>query len=970
MPALILEVSKYVCVMLMAIYIIVVFLALKRKDDDFRNGIYRLLETLTLLFFLLGMGDICIGYIRGGDPERLSRTAGLAGVEFGVLLFLPVLMRLLYRDVYRLLLCQMQMLLAIGFVILARLNLSHARRQFVIICVSLVLFLIVPALLRKLTFLKHITFLYGGIGIGALLLVFIGGRIINGSKINYQIFGLTFQPSEAVKLLFAFLIAGLLAESVKTGRIAFSAILAAVHVLILVASKDLGSALIFFVMYIAMLYVATGKAFYLYGGTLAGAVSAVAAYLLFSHVRSRVQVWLDPWADIDNKGYQVTQSLFGIATGGWFGMGLGHGSPRSIPFVEEDFIFSAVAEELGTLFGILLILLCLSIVLGVFGMAGRLRDPFYRLVAVGLGVCYGVQVVLTIGGGTGLIPLTGVTLPLISNGGTSALVSMVLFGILQGIYMLRMEEYDEDAWAEQEKKRCHKEWQQFLKTEEAQAMEREELLAEKEALYAELDEFLAERKEQQEKQYAQRRSIFVNGMMYTVVYLLMFGNILLFLWREGGVAMTNTYNSKRIAILERDNIRGEIYAADGTVLARTIPGEVADGREYPFGELYAHVVGYAAKGGAGIEREMQRYLITSDVTLAKKMSNDLNSERHAGNSVYTTLMPALQQTAYEALGNHRGAVVATDIHTGEILAIVSKPAFDPNEIEKIWDELLADEESGRLVDRAAQGQYPPGSTFKIFTALEYIRENPDRYRDYRFDCSGRFSRDGATIQCFHGTVHGEVDLTAAFAKSCNSSFADIGLTLDKQAFAKTLLQMHFNESLPFDLQSNPSRISMRSDLDTDEMMQTCIGQARTQMSPLHLNMVTAAIANDGLMMKPYVIDRVLTEDGRVLKRFSPKEMGSVLSAEEAEIMTGLMREVVQSGTGKRINDLPFTVAGKTGSAEFSTVKEQSHAWFTGFAPAEEPQIAVTVILENAGSGGEMAAPVAGQVFAAYFAEIS
>ena len=963
MTLLILDISKYIIVMLMALYVASAFMALKRKDDDFRRGIYVWMELLALGFYLLCMGNVVLQMHATGNTEMLKKLSLLSVFEFIVLLFFPILQRAFYRDVYRLLTCQMQMLLGIGFVILARLNPDHARRQFIIICVSLVLFLIVPFIIQKWSFLKKIPFVYGGAGIGGLMLVLIRGRLINGSKLNYNFFGLIFQPSEVIKVVFAFFIASFLYRKIDRKRLLVSAVLAAVHVLTLVASRDLGSALIYFVMYVAMLYVASGKVHYLIAGIGSGLLAAFAAYFLFSHVRSRVQVWLDPWADIDNKGYQVTQSLFGIATGSWFGMGLGHGSPKTIPYVEEDFVFSAVAEELGVFFAILLILLCLSVVLSALVLASRLKDPFYRLVAVGLGICYGIQVVLTIGGGTGFIPLTGVTLPLISNGGTSVLVSIVLFGVLQGIYLLRMEEYDAE---EEVNEKLEAEWEEYLDSEEAAELDEEALAEKEEAFFA---DGLADEEEEEttEQRIRQDRGIAVHAVMYALIYLLMLGNIVRFLILQGGEAMTNSYNGKLLAILEQDNRRGTIYAADGTVLAESVDKNGMEVREYPFAEQFAQVVGYAAKGGAGIERRMQRYLITSDVTLAEKLRNDMQNVKDPGNNIHTTLLPDLQKTAYEALGNYRGAVVATDIKTWRILAMVSKPAYDPNEIEEIWDTLLADEESGLLLDRAAQGLYPPGSTFKIFTALEYIRENPD-YASYHFDCSGTFTKEDASIQCFHGMVHGEEDLTESFANSCNSSFANIGVSLDKERFAQTLATMRFNETLKFDLETNPSQIRMGKELNTNDMMQICIGQDKTQVSPLQINLATAAIANGGVMMQPYVIERVVTADGRVIKRYEPKEYGTVMSSEEAQIMTELMMAVVDHGTGKRINDLPFTVAGKTGSAEFSSIKAQSHAWFTGFAPAEDPQIAVTVVMENAGSGGEMAAPVAGKVMQEYLEE--
>ncbi len=962
MSSLILDISKYVIVVMMAFYVSSSFVALKRRDDDFRRGIYVWLELLTLGFYVLGLGNIFLNHAKTGNTDLLRPVALLGFIEFLVLLFFPMIFRAIYRDVHRLLLCQMQMLMAIGFVILARLNPNHGKRQLIIIGSSLVLFMIVPMLIQKWTFLKRIPWVYGGVGIGGLMLVLIRGRMVNGSRLNYNFWGLIFQPSEVIKVVFAFFIAGLLAENVKHKRVFLSAGLAAIHVLALVASRDLGSALIYFVMYVAVVYVASGKHHYLIAGMIGGAGAAVVSYFLFSHVQTRVKIWIDPWADIDNKGYQLTQSLFGLATGSWFGMGLGHGSPKTIPYVEEDFVFSAVGEEMGVFFAILLILLCLSIVLAALMMAGRVRDPFYRLVAVGLGICYGVQVILTIGGGTGFIPLTGVTLPLISNGGTSALVTIVLFGVLQGIYMIRMEEYDEDEDAREDKEA---EWKEFLDSEEASYLSDEEL-AERE------EEFFAEEEDDDEEKadllYRQKRCIAINGGVYALVYVLMFLNIVRFMLTQAGDVMTNSYNGKRIAILEQDNTRGTIYAADGTVLAETITKDGTEVRNYPFKNTFAQVVGYAAEGGDGIERRMQRYLITSDITLTEKLSNDMQEQKDPGNDVHTTLLPELQEAAYEALGNNRGAVVVTDVKTGQILAMVSKPSYDPNNIEEIWDTVIGDEESGVLLNRASQGIYPPGSTFKIFTALEYIRENPEDYKDYHFDCVGSFTKDDASIQCFHGSVHGEEDLHDSFANSCNSSFANISVTLDKQRFADMLKEMHFNETLLFDLDNNPSLIRMGKDLNTNEMMQICIGQDKTQVSPLQINLVTAAIANGGVMMQPYVIERVVTADGRILKRYEPKEYGTVMSADEAEILTDLMIGVCQTGTGKRLNDLPFQVAGKTGSAEFSSIKAQSHAWFTGFAPAEDPQIAVTVIMENAGSGGEKAAPVAGKVMQEYLSK--
>ena len=227
-------------------------------------------------------------------------------------------------------------------------------------------------------------------------------------------------------------------------RVCLTAAVAGVHVIILVVSKDLGSALIFFTVYVLMVFVATNNFLYLLAGIGGGSAAAAVAYRLFGHVQVRVQAWRDPWSEIDAGGYQITQSLFAISSGGWFGLGLFGGTPQSIPFVEADFIFSAVAEELGILFAMCLILVCISCFMMFMDISVKLKDRFYQLIAFGLGVTYIFQVFLTIGGGSKFIPLTGVTLPLVSYGGSSVLTTLVMFAVVEGLYMVRKDEETEE----------------------------------------------------------------------------------------------------------------------------------------------------------------------------------------------------------------------------------------------------------------------------------------------------------------------------------------------------------------------------------------------------------------------------------------------------------------------------------------------------------------------------------------------
>lgn len=198
-----------------------------------------------------------------------------------------------------------------------------------------------------------------------------------------------------------------------------------------------------FVAYLVMVYVSTRNVGYLGLGLVGGSGAAVVAYHLFGHVRQRVSAWKDPMAVYQNEGYQIVQSLFAIGTGGWFGMGLCQGSPESIPVVKNDFIFSAICEELGGIFAICLILVCMSFFLMIVNIALRIINPFYKLIALGLGTEYAFQVFLTIGGATKFIPMTGVTLPLVSYGGSSLLSTILMLAIIQGLYILREDEDEE-----------------------------------------------------------------------------------------------------------------------------------------------------------------------------------------------------------------------------------------------------------------------------------------------------------------------------------------------------------------------------------------------------------------------------------------------------------------------------------------------------------------------------------------------
>lgn len=935
------EISKYVMLVFLAIYTVESYMTLKYDRNDRRRGIY--LRQSLCIYVIHTLGMLCI-YASSENVDYLV----LYFVQFIILFIFERLACLIYENINRQIINHIKLLLCIGFIVQSRLSFTKSRRQLIIVTVSMLVFLIIPVLISRLKLLKN-NYAVAGYGfVGALLLAVVYGWGGNsyGSKLFIRIFGLAFQPSEFVKLFFIFFLAGLLYKVYHMGRVVVSGLLAAVFVLILVASKDLGAALIYCVIYLGMIYTATGKRRYLISGIIAGAAAGIAAYYLFAHVRVRVDIWQDPWSDIDNTGYQLAQSLFGIAMGGWFGRGIGRGIPEAIPFVDEDFIFSAITEEMGVVFGVLLLLVCLNVILHFLNIAHGVSDSFYRLVATGIGISYGIQVFLTVGGGSRLIPLTGVTLPLISNGGSSVMATLLMFGVMAGIAMIGQDDILRAADRNEI----------YDLSIEGEEQNTDELKLDKEIkIMTEMN---------------RGRNIFLTGIIFAALFLLMIGNLIYFMIGQREIVINNSYNYKRQEALARENSRGTIYAADGTVLAETvIQPDGTERRDYPYGDVFAHVIGYASNGRAGIEQSANMYLLNSSISIADRLNNQLSGQKNPGDCVYTTLDPKLQQIAYDSLGVYHGAVIVTEARTGRILAMVSKPDYDPNEIELIWDELINDEDSSVLVNRATQGLYPPGSTFKIFTALEYIRQNPDTYLQYRYQCNGYLRNGDAEIHCYHGTAHGSIDFITSFAKSCNSSFANIGIGLNRQEFAGTLLSLGFNSELPIDMVYNQSHISMREDMTEAEVMQTAIGQSETLITPIHLNMVTQTIANHGEMMAPYVIDRVESADGNLVREFSPVSCGTVMAEAEVAYLTQMMIEVVEHGTATKLSGQNYTAAGKTGSAEYSDDKNgRSHAWFTGFAPAEDPEIVVTVILEAAGTGGDYSAPIARRIFSGYFAE--
>ena len=453
--------------------------------------------------------------------------------------------------------------------------------------------------------------------------------------------------------------------------------------------------------------------------------------------------------------------------------------------------------------------------------------------------------------------------------------------------------------------------------------------------------------------------------LFTGMFLLLIGYFICFQVFRGEEVINNAYNP-RLDLYAEHVIRGDIVSADGEVLATTSVSE--DGtqtRVYPYGRMFAHVVGYTCSGKSGIESDANFQMLRSHSFFLTQIINNIRDEKNQGDTVVTTLDYDVQEAAYNALGDYDGAVIVLEVSTGKVLAMVSKPDYDPNTLEENWDSIVSDEDSSALVNRATQGLYPPGSTFKIVTALEYLMENGVD-SDFSIDCSGSTEVSSTTIHCYGNTAHGSEDLAAAFAKSCNVAFSTIGLELDLNSFSDLCEDLLFNKTLPTAFTAGKSSFTLDSDSDTSLIMQTSIGQGETLVTPIHMAMIAAAICNDGVLMEPYVIDSIENDGGVTVDEYSPAKYGTLIPEEYAQALQELMENVVSSGTASALSGQSYSAAGKTGSAQYSS-SDDSHAWFVGYASKDGYEdIAIAVVVEDGGSGSSAAVPIAKKVFDVYF----
>ncbi len=432
--------------------------------------------------------------------------------------------------------------------------------------------------------------------------------------------------------------------------------------------------------------------------------------------------------------------------------------------------------------------------------------------------------------------------------------------------------------------------------------------------------------------------------------------------------LSSKYNTRQqnMAQLIR---KGDIVTSDGVVVATTQTNE--DGTEvraYPYTNWYAHTVGYSVLGGYGLEDTQKLNLLTSHVNFWTKLKNEFLGVKTQGDTLVTTLDSGLQDFCYRQLDGKSGSITVVEPSTGKILAMVSSPSFDPNTVEEQWSWLTSDENTTQnLMNHATQGTYPPGSTFKIITLLEYIRENPDTWQDFHYTCTGTYTNGEYVVNCHDGVAHGELDIYGILAMSCNGAFDTIAQTLDSKKWQELAEDFGYNQNdrSQVDFPYKTSSFDIASDDSVWQRMQLAIGQGTTTVTPLLNLMIYAAIANDGVMMTPYLVDSYLDADGNLVEQTKPKALRTVCTKEEAELLDEFLTYVITNGTAAAGGSQYARVSGKTGSAQYDSTKNY-HAWFCGYGTNDVSEIAVCVMIEKGGAGGSVAAPIAGQIFDYYF----
>ena len=853
----------------------------------------------------------------------------------------------------------------IGVTFVSRLAPSLATKQIIWLFLSVAAMVVTLVVVRNLEKLARYKYTFGIFGIACLLLPIFVGFESGGSKLWVNFFGLfSFQPGEIAKVLIVIFLAIFLSENRELLAIANRRVLGlriprlsmlvpllimwGISLLVVVYERDLGSALLFFVIFLVMLYAATGRLFYPIVALGLLAIGGVLAYHFFGHVRTRVSIWLDPFADPSGSGLQIVQSLYSLADGGLFGTGIGQGMPTLIPVVESDFIFSAIGEEMGLLGASAVLFLFMLFTVRGFLTAARAKSDLSAFMAVGLTSAISFQAFLIVGGVTKLIPLTGVTLPFMSQGGSSLLASFIIVGLLL---------------------RCGDEGTGSQVEIDGSGVSTRGLASGKAGTALHLDT--------PESGVLGRRALSKRLTALTAIFTLLIAALIANLFyiqvvqaKDLQERSTNNHTIARKAYVDR----GSILTSDGVTLAESVRQENGTyARSYPQGTLASHTVGYLSTryGSTGIESAYDSVLTgTSNYDTWESALNKLAGSSTTGDDVVLTIDSRIQAAAEAALQDYVGAIVVLDTQTGAVLAKASSPTYDNGQL----DDLLANGgENSPLLDRTTQALYTPGSTFKAVT-LAAALESGVATLDSVYDSPASLDVGGAAVTNINGDDYGQIDLRTAFAYSANTVFGQLATQVGPQALVNMAKAFGYGTSVGIGFSTLPSLMPDPSEMTEWETAWAGAGQpvgshaspAGPQSTVMQNAMIAAAIANDGQVMEPYVVDSITDASGTVLSVTNPHALGQAVSPATAQAVGEAMLTTVSEGTGSAASVAGVNVAGKTGTAE--TGEANPDAWFIGYAPYETPTVAIAVVVEN--DAEHAATSIAGNVLQSALAALS
>ena len=893
----------------------------------------------------------------------LGLFAAFAAAHIGVRIFAPGADPAILPIVFT--------LSGIGITFVTRLQPDASLGQVIFLFLGVALMVGTLAVVKNLEVVKRYKYVLGIAGIILLVLPMFIGTEIYGSKLWIKIGGFQFQPGEFAKVLIVLFLAGYLAENRELLSISNRTVLGikfprlrllyplfivwGVCLLVVAFERDLGSALLFYTIFLIMLYVATGRVSYVIIGLALLAVGAFGMYQIMSHVQVRVAIWLDPFSDAQNLGYQIVQSLFSLADGGLAGVGIGKGMADIIPVVASDMIFAAIGEEMGLLGGSAVLLLFMLFAVRGLTTAARAKSDLAAFSAAGLTAAISFQAFTIVGGVTKLIPLTGVTLPFMSQGGSSLLASFVIVGLL-----LRAGDEATGRSTEIANTSTDLATAGYRTTVRGSHMRRPALDTPESGLLGRVA--LANRL---------TRTVF----LFTALFAVLIGNITyiqVIKASEYQDMPSNNHTINKARFIKR----GSIITADGLTLAESI--QQADGtyaRSYPNGNLAAHVVGYYSQqyGTMGIENTQNDTLTGSkDYSSWQNALNSLAGISEPGNSVQLTIDSRIQRAAEQALAGRVGAIVALDPRSGAVLAWASAPTFDNTNIQAAIEAANASGGADTsMYDRATLALYTPGSTFKVLTLASAL-ENGLATLDTTYDSPGRMEVGGADVVSIGERGHGKISLAKAFALSSNTVFGQVADGLGAEKLVATARAFGYGQQLGLDFTTAASVMPNPEEMTEWELAWAGagqpVGQGHTpgpQATVMQNALMAATIANNGIAMNPYVVSQILAPDGTVLKTTHGRSLGQAVSSGTAAQVKQAMLDVVQNGTGSAAAIAGVKVAGKTGTAE--TNNANANSTFVGFAPYDTPTVAIAVVIEQNAKGEESAAAVGGQVLRAALA---